>query len=93
MIYIYLVKTNLMTATLNVKLTGYMKSGIQNELSYKHTDGSFSAFGNSDPSGSSWLTAFVLRIFIQAQPYTTVDATVITNGLTWLAGQQVKLYQ
>lgn len=88
-IYVYLVKVNLLTPALKTKLLSYMSQGIQNELRYAHTDNSFSAFGNSDASGSSWLTAFVLRIFIQAKPYTTVDDNVITNGLTWLAGQQV----
>lgn len=88
-IYDYLVKVNLLTPALKTKLLNYMKQGYQNELGYKHDDNSFSAFGNSDPSGSSWLTAFVLRIFIQASPYITIDNNVIINGLAWLAGQQV----
>lgn len=78
-----------MTPALKLKLLNYMNQGIQNELSYAHTDHSFSAFGNSDKSGSSWLTAFVVRIFIQAAPFTTVDENVIIKALAWLAGQQV----
>lgn len=34
---------------INCKIEGY-----QRELTYQHTDGSFSAFGDSDDSGSMW---------------------------------------
>ncbi len=29
-------------------------AGYQRELRYQHDDGPFSAFGNSDPAGSTW---------------------------------------
>ena len=29
-------------------------SGYQRELTYQHKDGSFSAFGESDKSGTTW---------------------------------------
>lgn len=32
----------------------YMEKGYQQELTYRHKDGSFSAFGETDPSGSTW---------------------------------------
>ena len=32
--------------------------GYQRELSYKHSDGSYSAFGESDPEGSMWYAFF-----------------------------------
>lgn len=88
-ILIYLTKSNLLTAALQAELINYIQQGYQGELSYKHSDNSFSAFGNSDASGSSWLTAFVVRIFIQASAYITIDNAVITNGLSWLIAQQV----
>lgn len=31
-----------------------VSSGYQRELLYQREDGSFSAFGNDDPSGSTW---------------------------------------
>ena len=34
--------------------------------SYRHYDGSYSAFGKSDASGSTWLTAFVAKCFAHA---------------------------
>ena len=38
--------------------------GYQRELTYQHDDGSFSAFGNSDPSGSMWLVLLMLDVHI-----------------------------
>ncbi|KAJ6633451.1 CD109 antigen [Pseudolycoriella hygida] len=89
-IYDYLTKVGLLTPALKTKLLDYMKKGYQGQLSYKHDDHSFSAFGNSDRSGSSWLTAFVLKIFIQASPYITIDENIIAKGLIWLVGRQQK---
>ncbi|XP_064082969.1 pregnancy zone protein-like [Macrobrachium nipponense] len=56
----------------------------QQELLYQHTDGSFSAFGNSDASGSTWLTAFVLKSFSKAESYITVDEDLLLSSKTWL---------
>ncbi|XP_062295771.1 CD109 antigen-like [Scomber scombrus] len=66
----------------------YIMKGYQRELSYQRADGSFSAFGASDTSGSTWLTAFVLRCFLQAQPYMQIDQSVLTMAMTWLLRHQ-----
>uniref|UniRef100_A0A4W4F4Q7 CD109 molecule n=1 Tax=Electrophorus electricus TaxID=8005 RepID=A0A4W4F4Q7_ELEEL len=67
---------------------GYMEQGYQRELSYQRLDGSFSAFGDIDPSGSTWLTAFVLKCFVQAQPFIFIDTAVLTKAAGWLRAQQ-----
>ncbi|XP_071394440.1 CD109 antigen-like, partial [Centroberyx affinis] len=67
---------------------GYMMEGYQRELSYQRDDGSFSAFGASDTSGSTWLTAFVLRCFLQAQPFMQVDQSVLSRASSWLLSHQ-----
>ena len=59
-------------------------------LRYKRIDGSFSAFGDRDTSGSTWLTAFVVKCFSFArelQP-TLVDKTVIDQAVNFLINQQ-----
>ncbi|XP_077443241.1 CD109 antigen [Stigmatopora argus] len=66
----------------------YMTSGYVQELSYRREDGSFSAFGERDASGSTWLTAFVLRCFLQARPFVEVDRHVLATAASWLAGRQ-----
>ncbi|TDG98647.1 hypothetical protein EPR50_G00202840 [Perca flavescens] len=67
---------------------GKIMEGYQRQLSYQQDDGSFSAFGAGDPSGSTWLTAFVLRCFLQAQHYIQVDQSVLTRAMIWLLKHQ-----
>ncbi|XP_061609480.1 CD109 antigen isoform X1 [Phyllopteryx taeniolatus] len=66
----------------------YMVSGYERELSYQRADGSFSAFGERDHSGSTWLTAFVLRCFLQARPFISIDEHVVRGAASWLRGRQ-----
>ncbi|XP_038864758.1 CD109 antigen-like [Salvelinus namaycush] len=66
----------------------YMMEGYQRELSFQRDDGSFSAFGASDTSGSTWLTAFVLRCFLQAQSFMQIDQSVLSRAMGWLVQQQ-----
>ncbi|KAK2498196.1 hypothetical protein MC885_008429 [Smutsia gigantea] len=62
--------------------------GYQRELLYQRADGSFSAFGSEDPSGSTWLSAFVLRCFLEADPYIDIDQNVLQRTYMWLQGHQ-----
>uniref|UniRef100_A0A8D2NNN2 Alpha-macroglobulin receptor-binding domain-containing protein n=1 Tax=Zosterops lateralis melanops TaxID=1220523 RepID=A0A8D2NNN2_ZOSLA len=57
---------------------------------YKHNDGSYSAFGNSDSEGNTWLTAFVLKSFGQARAYVAIEERHITDALRWLQQHQSK---
>ncbi|XP_076011025.1 CD109 antigen [Genypterus blacodes] len=70
------------------KATAYMISGYERELSYQREDGSFSAFGDSDSSGSTWLSAFVLRCFLQARSFIPIDDSVLSKVGDWLVQQQ-----
>lgn len=84
--YIRAVKKN--DHAMESKITKFMESGYQRELTYKRLDNSFSAFGDTDQHGSAWLTAFVLRSFKQAQPYIFIDQQVLDNAVTFLNSQQ-----
>uniref|UniRef100_A0A3Q1HW22 CD109 molecule n=2 Tax=Anabas testudineus TaxID=64144 RepID=A0A3Q1HW22_ANATE len=84
----YLDKSTQDNKEIRSRALGYMTEGYLRQLSYQRDDGSFSAFGASDTSGSIWLTAFVLRCFIQAQTYINVDQNVLTNAMTWLLKYQ-----
>lgn len=66
----------------------FTEKGYQRELTYRHTDGSFSAFGKLDRSGSTWLTAFVAKSFRQAATHIDIDENVIDNALKWLSKTQ-----
>ncbi|XP_064546524.1 CD109 antigen isoform X1 [Drosophila montana] len=84
----YLEVTGRKMPSVVAKAKKFLEIGYQRELTYKHDDGSYSAFGKSDPSGSTWLTAYVVRSFHQAARYTDVDPKVIVQGLDFLASKQ-----
>ncbi|XP_054894151.1 CD109 antigen [Poeciliopsis prolifica] len=84
----YLEKSNQDDEGIRNKALRYMMEGYEKQLSYQRDDGSFSAFGQNDTSGSTWLTALVLRYFLQAQPYMQIDQTVLTKATGWLLKHQ-----
>nr|KAF6504284.1 CD109 molecule [Rousettus aegyptiacus] len=84
----YLTKKKQLTENLKEKALAFMRQGYQRELLYQREDGSFSAFGDNDPSGSTWLSAFVLRCFLEADPYIDIDQNVLHRTYTWLKGHQ-----
>ena len=65
-----------------------MTTGYQRQLTYRRDDGSFSAFGQEDPSGSLWLTAFVLKSFAQAEGLIYVDEKVLRQAREWIRWHQ-----
>ncbi|XP_048253381.1 CD109 antigen-like isoform X2 [Haliotis rufescens] len=83
-VYKYLNAVNRMTNEIEDKAVKNMKYGYQRELTYMRDDGSFSAFGQSDPSGSIWLTAFVMKCFSQARGQITVDGKVMSKAFAWI---------
>ncbi|KAL3083600.1 hypothetical protein niasHT_036372 [Heterodera trifolii] len=85
----YLRATQRVNPSLELKAKKYMESGYQRELTYRRSDNSFSAFGESDQHGSTWLTAFVLRSFKQAQAYIFVDDRVLEDSIAFLISQQL----
>uniref|UniRef100_A0A673WLV1 Alpha-2-macroglobulin-like n=1 Tax=Salmo trutta TaxID=8032 RepID=A0A673WLV1_SALTR len=86
----YLQSTRQLTMEIQTRATGFLESGYQRELNYKHDDGSYSAFGKSDESGNTWLTSFVLKSFGGAKPYIFVDPAHIAQAKAWLASHQQK---
>ncbi|PNJ28667.1 CPAMD8 isoform 4 [Pongo abelii] len=62
--------------------------GYQRQLTYKRQDGSYSAFGERDASGSMWLTAFVLKSFAQARSFIFVDPRELAATKSWIIQQQ-----
>ncbi|NWT52558.1 OVOS protein, partial [Erythrocercus mccallii] len=84
----YLNKTGQLTEEIRVRGTGYLSTGYQKQLSYKHRDGSYSSFGLRDREGSVWLTAFVYKSLQQAKHYIYIDDNVQSQTLIWLASKQ-----
>ncbi|XP_029452719.1 CD109 antigen-like [Rhinatrema bivittatum] len=84
----YLSLTNQTNQHIMNMAIGFMEQGYQRELTYMRSEGSFSAFGNNDQFGSTWLSAFVIRCFLQAKPIIFIDSTIISRTMQWLIGFQ-----
>ncbi|XP_012905015.1 pregnancy zone protein isoform X1 [Mustela putorius furo] len=86
----YLNETRQLTETIKSKAISYLISGYQRQLNYKHSDGSYSTFGDRDgrSQGNTWLTAFVLKSFAQAQSHIFVEMSHIMSALTWISQRQ-----
>ncbi|NWU83573.1 A2ML1 protein, partial [Onychorhynchus coronatus] len=95
----YLEKTRQLTPEIRERATGFLRngntnvlscfSGYQIQLQYQRPDGSYSEFGTKDEYGNTWLTAFVVKCFVQAKPYIFLDKRTIEAALTWLEFHQL----
>ncbi|KAF7699977.1 hypothetical protein HF521_002935 [Silurus meridionalis] len=82
----YLENTEQLTTEVRERATGFLKSGYQRQLNYKHLNGAYSTFGNGEEN--TWLTAFVLRTFGKAQRYIYTDPEIINSAKNWLISMQ-----
>ncbi|XP_027403939.1 C3 and PZP-like alpha-2-macroglobulin domain-containing protein 8 isoform X4 [Bos indicus x Bos taurus] len=84
----YLQKTRQLSPEVERETTDHLVQGYQRQLTYKHQDGSYSAFGERDESGSMWLTAFVLKSFAQARSFIFIDPLELEAAKDWIVQQQ-----
>ncbi|KAL6481993.1 hypothetical protein MHYP_G00100730 [Metynnis hypsauchen] len=61
---------------------GYITAGYTRELTFLKPDGSFAVFAGA--SGSTWLTAYIVRMFSMADSLVRIDHGVICNAVKWL---------
>ncbi len=85
----YLAETGQLKPEIMARAEHLMLVGYQRQLTYRRSDGSFSAFGNSDREGSLWLTAFVLKTFAEARDLMYIDRTVLDEAAAWIEGHQL----
>lgn len=90
----YLTSIDQMTRKIKTNAIQNMEFGYQNQLKFKHNDGSFSAWGegsyNANNQGSTWLTAYVAKTFRQASKYVNIDENIIKSALQFLANAQLQ---
>ncbi|XP_065672425.1 pregnancy zone protein isoform X2 [Hydra vulgaris] len=84
----YLRNTKQVNDEIKNKALNFMRTGYQRELTYKRADGSYSAFGENDKEGSTWLTAFVLKSYAQARPWIDIDQKELQDPINWLFQKQ-----
>jgi len=85
----YLDSTGQLTPEVRAKVEHFITVGYQRELTYRREDGSFSAFGDSDDSGSLWLTAFVLDVFSGARDVQAIDELILAEAASWIVSHQL----
>ncbi|RJP27109.1 MAG: alpha-2-macroglobulin [Candidatus Omnitrophota bacterium] len=84
----YLRSTGQLATDIRAKAEYFITTGYQRQLTFRRNDGSFSAFGQQDDSGSLWLTAFVLSAFSNAREIRTIDSDVLASAANWIIGHQ-----
>jgi len=80
----YLKTSGQLKPEIMAKAEKLMITGYQRELTFRRSDGSFSAFGQSDQEGSLWLTAFVLKCFSEAKDLMYIDDGVLNDAKSWI---------
>lgn len=88
-IYRFYQNTDQLTDAIKTKLTEFTQAGVQIQLTRRLPNGSFTFFP-SNPVGSTWLTAFTVKIFRLAQDFMTIDQTIIDSALTFIGSKQDK---
>ncbi|XP_053574219.1 complement C3 [Bombina bombina] len=63
-----------------------IKTGYVQQLVYKKTDHSYAAFTNRP--ASTWLTAYVVKVYAMASRLMHIDREVLCGSVTWLLNKQ-----
>ena len=85
----YLKATDQTNPEVRAKAELFIITGYQRQLTFRHNDGSFSAFGEGGREGGSlWLTAFVLDSFAGARDVTSIDDSVLADASDWICEHQ-----
>ncbi len=84
----YLKASGQLKPEIMAKAEKLMLTGYQRQLTYRRTDNSFSAFGQSDKIGSLWLSAFVLKCFSEAKGLIYIDQDVLDQTKAWILSKQ-----
>ncbi|GFY45894.1 a.superbus venom factor 1 [Trichonephila inaurata madagascariensis] len=82
----YLKVKGKITPEIEDKGFSFIRLGYGNQLAFRKEDGSYAAFTNRAPS--TWLTAFVVKIFCQASQLVHIDEHVMCSGVKWLLDHQ-----
>uniref|UniRef100_H3DL28 Complement component c3a, duplicate 5 n=1 Tax=Tetraodon nigroviridis TaxID=99883 RepID=H3DL28_TETNG len=63
----------------------HIKTGYQNELAFRKSDGSFAVHPNVQ--SSTWLTAYVVKVFAMASNLVPIESSVICDAIRFLISQ------
>ena len=85
----YLQETERFSGEIATTAIQLMDKGYQQQLTYRLSDGSFTAFGPAyDRRGSVWITALTISALRRVQPFVDVGEAVINGANDWLLKTQ-----
>lgn len=84
----YLKNTEQLKPEIESKVKRFLDVSYQHQLKYRHHDGSFGVFGRATGNGSTWITAYVIKSFLQVANYISIESVVIDQGLEFLSKTQ-----
>lgn len=82
----YLKVSGKLTADSEEKGYAFIRQGYGNQLAFRKEDGSYAAYQHKPTS--TWLTAFVMKVFCQATELVHIDENVVCSGVKWLIKNQ-----
>lgn len=85
-VHIYMEATGHLTPQIHNTIVSYAQQGLQKHLTLRRPNGAFRFF--SDNQGSTWVTAFSVKIFRQAQTFMTIDEQLIQTALAFIMTKQ-----
>ncbi|KZC12116.1 Murinoglobulin-1, partial [Dufourea novaeangliae] len=88
----YLDAVGIENPALKAKAIKNMEKGYQRELNFRHSDGSYAAFGlrTTNDESSIWLTTFVLKSFVQARGLIHIDEHDLSLTAHWIMKKQLE---
>jgi alpha-2-macroglobulin-like protein len=84
----YLDETKQNTPEIQLTTETLISAGYQRLLTFEHSSGGFSWYGEQDPKADVSVTAFGLMEFADMAKVSEVDPAMITRTQNWLASQQ-----
>eukprot|EP00057_Strongylocentrotus_purpuratus_P019167 XP_011673641.1 PREDICTED: alpha-2-macroglobulin-like protein 1 [Strongylocentrotus purpuratus] len=81
-VYQYLIAVGSDTAEQEARIYDYIADGVARELTYRQANGAYAAWTHRP--GSTWLTAFVVKVFSQANRFTRVEPGHVEGSINWL---------
>eukprot|EP00057_Strongylocentrotus_purpuratus_P019166 XP_011673640.1 PREDICTED: complement C3 [Strongylocentrotus purpuratus] len=81
-VYQYLIAVGSDTVEQEARIYDYIADGVVRELTYRQPNGAYAAWTHRP--GSTWLTAFVVKVFSQANRFTWVDPVHVEGSINWL---------
>ncbi len=84
----YMKATQQITPDIELKAAGLMSAGYQRLLTFEHTTGGYSWFGEQDPKATLSVTAFGLMEFSDMAQVQQVDDAMMKRTHDWLVAQQ-----